>query len=339
MKSHTGSDIKNPWLPKDKQNVEQYIYLSEIPNGLNAEEVYTSISDLDTWNIPDNWKLENIKTELSKEDNRDYKDLIEDIIRLNIDGTSADMSLFKIMEDKYKFSLQINDVIKQSSLDCIQHTIDDSELNDKCIRFSDKLTGEIAYFPGIGSKVLEEVDLLQLKSKYIYQVDKNIYVISAKSNEDEYKSLFLYYHYDSKEKNKEDIDIRYLRENGKRLCDVYVDTKIVLNYVDSNHSYNERLGKEFSVFQEIYNIDLNTFEKYIDKDKFPPLDKLLTKDNLGGYKLKYNINDTFYFMGLDSILPDKCIQKIYPYSIYEDWYSIIGHKPIIIVGDKLYIED
>ena len=124
-----------------------------------------SISDLDTWNVPDNWKLENIKTELSKEDNRDYKDLIEDIIRLNIDGESADISLFSIMEEKYKFSLQINDVIKQSSLDCIKHTIDDSELNDKCIRFSDKLTGEIAYFPGIGAKVLEEVDLLQLKSK------------------------------------------------------------------------------------------------------------------------------------------------------------------------------
>ena len=338
MKSHTGSDIKNPWLPKDKQNVEQYIYLSQIPKGLNAEEVYTSVSDLDTWNIPDNWKLENIKTELSKEDNRDYKNLIEDIIRLNIDSESADMSLFSIMEEKYKFSLQINDVIKQSSLDCIKHTIDDSELNDKCIRFSDKLTGEIAYFPGIGSKVLEEVDLLQLKSKYIYKVDKNIYVISAKSNDDS-KSLFLYYEYDSKEKNIEDIDIRYLRENGKRLCDVYLDTKIVLNYADSNHPYNNKLGKEFSVFQEIYNIDLNIIDKYTNKDKFPSLDKLLNKDNLEGYKLKYNINDTFYFMGLDSILPEKCIQKIYPYSIYEEWYSVVSHKPIVILNDKLYIQD
>ena len=35
---------------------------------------------------------------------------------------------------------------------------------------------------------------------------------------------------------------------------MYVDTKVVLNYSDSNHSYNERLGKEFSVFQEIYKI-------------------------------------------------------------------------------------
>ena len=75
-------------------------------------------------------------------------------------------------------------------------------------------------------------------------------------------------------------------------------------------------------------------------DEPPSLDKLLHKDRFMGYKLKYNINDTFYFMGLDSILPDKCIQKIYPYSIYEeDNWSIYGEKPIIILGDKLYVED
>ena len=34
-----------------------------------------------------------------------------------------------------------------------------------------------------------------------------------------------------KEKDLDKIDIRYLRENGKRLCDVYVDTKMILNYV------------------------------------------------------------------------------------------------------------
>ena len=63
-------------------------------------------------------------------------------------------------------SLEINSVIKESSLDCIQHTKDDPELNDKCIRFSDKLSGEIAYFPGISAKVLENIDIIQLKAKY-----------------------------------------------------------------------------------------------------------------------------------------------------------------------------
>ena len=43
------------------------------------------------------------------------------------------------MERKYILSQEINLVIKESSLDCIQHTRDDPELNDKCIRFSDKL--------------------------------------------------------------------------------------------------------------------------------------------------------------------------------------------------------
>ena len=45
-------------------------------------------------------------------------------------------------------------------------------------------------------------------------------------------------------------------------------------------------------------------------------------------------------MGLNSILPDKCIQKIYPYSIYEeDNYSIHTEKPIIILDGNVYIQD
>ena len=54
----------------------------------------------------------------------------------------------------------------------------------------------------------------------------------------------------------------------------------------------------------------------------------------------YNINDTFYYMGLDSILPDKCIQKIFPYSIYEsDNFSVYTENPIIILDGGLYITD
>ena len=88
--------------------------------------------------------------------------------------------------------MQITNIIKESSLDCIQHTTDDPELNDKCIRFSDKLTGEIAYFPGIGAKVLEHTDIIQLKSKYIYKVKENLYVISAKSDDNDH-NIYLYY--------------------------------------------------------------------------------------------------------------------------------------------------
>ena len=73
----------------------------------------------------------------------------------------------------------INSVIKESALACIPHTRVDPELNEKCIRFSDKLSGEIAYFPGINSEVLDNIDIIQLKAKYLYYIKPNIYVISA----------------------------------------------------------------------------------------------------------------------------------------------------------------
>jgi len=339
MRSHTGKDLKNPWLPKEKQNVEQYLYLSSLPNGLNLEDIYNNISKRNNWSLPKGWKKADVKIELSKEANKDTLDLIESIIRLNLNdgGLSSDEYLFNVMEKKYKFSLQISDIIKESSLDCIKHTTDDPELNDRCIRFSDKLTGEIAYFPGIGAKVLEHTDIIQLKSKYIYKVKDNIYVISAKSDDNDH-NIYLYYEYKT-DKKTDKIDIRYLRENGKRLCDVYIDTNMVLNNVVSTHPYNEKLDKEFSVFQEIYSIPSDIIEDYVDKDKFPDLEKLIKKEYLQGYKLKYNVNDSFFYMGTDVILSDKCIQKIYPYSIYEeDAWQIQDENPIIILDGELFIQ-
>ena len=159
------------------------------------------------------------------------------------------------MERKYRVSLEITSVIKESSLDCIKHTKDDPELNDKCIRFSDKLSGEIAYFPGISAKVLENIDIIQLKAKYLYHIKPNVYVISASN--DQGNNLFIYYEYSSSKgtgTTEKDVDIRYIREKGRRLCDVYIDTMMILNYVDKEHPYNKRLGKEFSVYQEIYSI-------------------------------------------------------------------------------------
>ena len=52
MKSHTGKNLKDPWLPKEKQNVEQYLYLSTLPNGFNPEDVYSYISKLSNWSVP-----------------------------------------------------------------------------------------------------------------------------------------------------------------------------------------------------------------------------------------------------------------------------------------------
>ena len=62
--------------------------------------------------------------------------------------------------------------------------------------------------------------------------------------------------------------------------------------------------------------------------------------SLKGYKLKYNINDTYYYMGLDSILPDKCIQRIYPYKIYENEnYKVDSIPPRVIYKGDLYIQN
>ena len=332
MKSHVD-------LPKEDRNVAQYLYISTIPKGLSNEEVYSQLANdpNETWIIPKFGT--DIKQGLSKAENRETKEIIESIVKINVDsdGESADNHLFEIMEAKYRVSLEINSVIKESALDCIQHTRDDPELNDKCIRFSDKLSGEIAYFPGISSKVLENIDQIQLKARYIYKVQDNVYVISAAS--DEGNNLFIYYEYAASK--DEDIDIRYVRDNGRRLCDVNLDKWMVLNYAQPDHPYNKRLTNEFSVYQEIYKMSMAVIEEYdYLHNEFPPLDKILLKDSLKGYKLKYNINETFYYMDTDSIFPDKCIQRIYPYTDYEnDNYKTDNIKPRVIYKGELYIKD
>jgi hypothetical protein len=330
MRSHTQ-------LPKEDRNVEQYLYLSTLPQGVNLESVYKSLKNDEnhTWLIPE-FTEENIKVELNKPEYKDFKEVLDSIIRVNVDtgGGSADNHLFEIMERKYRVSLEINAVIKESSLDCIQHTRDDPELNDKCIRFSDKLSGEIAYFPGISAKVLENIDIVQLKAKYLYHIKPNVYVISASN--DEGNNLFIYYEYLSTE--EKEPDIRYIREKGRRLCDVYIDSMMILNYVQKDHPYNKRLGKEFSVYQEIYTLDNDIIDEYISQDEFPSLNQLLVKDSLKGYKLKYNVNDTFYYMGLDSILPDICIQRVYPYQLYiDDNYKIDNIPARVIYNGELFI--
>lgn len=332
MKSHLD-------LPKEDRNVEQYLYLSALPQGTTLENIYKKLKNdpNQTWIVPE-FPDDSIKSELSKLENREFKEIIDSIIKINIDsgGESSDYHLFEIMESKYRVSLEINSVIKESSLDCIQHTRDDPELNDRCIRFSDKLTGEIAYFPGIDAKVLENIDIIQLKTKFLYHIKPNIYVISASN--DEGNNIFIYYEY--AHDNKNEPDIRYIRENGKRLCDVYLDTMMILNYVTKDHPYNKRLGKEFSVFQEIYTVEDKIIDEYIHIDEFPPLNKILVKDLLKGYKLKYNVNDSFYYMGINSILPEKCIQRIYPYKIYEDDnYKIDNIKARVIYNGELFIQE
>ena len=56
---------------------------------------------------------------------------------------TTDQMLFNIMERKYNINEKLNNIIKESSVDCLKHTTDDPILNNKCIQFSSKLQNEI----------------------------------------------------------------------------------------------------------------------------------------------------------------------------------------------------
>ena len=323
MKSHLDLD-------EDQRDVEQYLYISSLPEGNTYNDIYKSLKDLDTWELPDCPNDKVIQT-LSKSDNKDMKSIFDMIITINNDSESIDLHLYAIMEKKYNFSNQINSVIKESSLDCIQHTKDDPELNNKCIRFSDNLIDEISYFPGIGCQLLELIDTKQLEANYIFHIKPDIYVIYG-FNDDKNK-IFLYYRY--KKDKDENIDIRYIRDNGTLLAEIYEKEKLLFKYVDKDHPYNETLTSKFSVYQEMFSI-----KDDLELDDFPSLDRLTINDNLEGYKLKYNVNDTYYFIAKNSIINDNSITKIYPYKHFvEDNYTHIFLKPIIIYNGKLYIEE
>jgi len=324
-------------LLKDQRNVEQYIYLSMMPTGDSIQSVYQEIKDLQTWNVPD-FKTEDIKSEIVKSSNKQFKELIDMIIKINndTDNKSADQLLFDIMEKKYNISTEINDIIKESSLDCIPHTRDDPYLNDKCIRFDDKLINEISYFPGMGLKTIEQVDAIQLKSK-IYHVKPDFYVVGATEKTTK-KDIYIYYQLDTN--SSDNIDIRYLRENAKRIADINIQENILYLYSRNDHELNKKLGKEFSVYQEIYSLSDHIYENFIAKDTFVHIDKMTPKESLYGYKLKDNVYSTYYFMAYEILQKEHSILRMYLFDEYEiNSYQYQDLIPRVVFNGKLYIQD
>ena len=92
---------------------------------------------------------------------------------------TVDQLIFDIMENKYNISQEIINVIKESSIDCIQNSRDNIVLNENCIRFDKSVQDEAAFFPGINDSNLNTIDERQLESK-IQKITDEIYIIPGK---------------------------------------------------------------------------------------------------------------------------------------------------------------
>ena len=184
--------------------------------------------------------------------------------------------------------------------------------------------------------MLETIDVIQLRSQTLYYIKPNLYVVAGESKGQ--KQRFIYYEYSLKDKEtRDDIDIRYLRENATRLADMYVNERMLLVFSPKDHPVNKRLGKEFSVYQEQYVIDEDIITDYLQEDKFPSLSKLTTPSHLLGYKLKYNVNNTFYYMEKE-VTDESRIMKMYPYTEYEaDNYITWGLVPVYLHKGGIYL--
>ena len=199
-------------LPEKERYVDQYLYLST-PEGDTVESLFNNMKKSNKWDdigkidIPES---ENINKYLLTRHRNIYQ-LIQKIINIKqtTNGYTTDEMMFNIMERKYNISNKILDIIKESSVDCIQHTKDNIYLNDKCMRFSKQLLEEDSFFIGMSTDDINKLDNIQLKPKIYKFIEPNIHVLSS-----DQENKLIYYLAD---KNKKDI--RYIRENGKRILD------------------------------------------------------------------------------------------------------------------------
>ena len=67
-------------------------------------------------------------------------------VKIETDDRTIDQMMFDIMERKHKISNKITDIIKESSVDCIQNTKDNFALNQRCLRFSEILFIELILY-------------------------------------------------------------------------------------------------------------------------------------------------------------------------------------------------
>ena len=329
--------------PKDR-TVEEYLYLSAFPEGESLIDIYKGLKDSDIWDIPEieHSNDKELKELLTTEYKTTY-DLLNNLVKIKTESlqNTLDQNLFNIMEKKYVISQEVTDLIKEASVDCIQNTRDDISINKNCLEFDELLQDETAYFPGVSSERLNEIDIKQLESKINVYLPPDIFVVSALQED---KQVFLYtkLNKNEKENNK---DIRYIKENGKLIGIFDIELGIYQKFMLDGHELDKKMGTKLSVFQELYTIDhiiLDNIRDSLRVDEtdipFPPLSKLLKENNLIGYKVKYNITEDFFYMPIES--ETNRILKIFPYSISEELeFSDINLDPIFIVNKNLYVLD
>lgn len=296
-------------LPDEERTVEQYLYLTMLPEGNTVEEVFDSLQKLE-WSEVDKISITgDVKKELIEKHKQVYKTVTKIIsMKKETKDRTVDQELFDIMERKYNISSKISEIIKEASVDCIQNTRDDIQLNEKCLRFSKKLEQEESHFPGITSSRLNELDQKQFKSQFIFHIKPDTYVVLAKKNE---QDIFIYYRVQDE---GGDTDIRYIRENGFRLADYDPFHKVISYYEKKVHPLNESLGKKFSVFQSIYGVPEYLIESKIEKNIFPGIDEIINEENKKGLIIKYNISEKLFY----SPAKKSKIIKLYDYQNYID---------------------
>lgn len=312
-------------LPPADRNVDEYLYISAIPEGDNVDDVFKTLKESKWPEVDDIEYEENIKSKLIDKHKPVYKTITKILsMKKETQNRSVDQLLFDIMEKKENISSKISDIIKESSVDCIQNTTDDIQLNEKCLRFSSKVKEENSHFPGLTSYELNELDKKQFTSTFQYFIKPDIYVVLAKKQNR--APLYIYYKLIKGETN---VDVRYIRENGTRLCDYDPSKKIFINYESKDHPLNDIIGKEFSIFQGLYKIPDFIYDNKILKSKFPKINEIINEDNLIGYLVKYNVTRKLFYSPANT---SRNIIKLY--DLYEgDNITIEKSKPLLIIKD------
>uniref|UniRef100_A0A6C0L3G5 Helicase C-terminal domain-containing protein n=1 Tax=viral metagenome TaxID=1070528 RepID=A0A6C0L3G5_9ZZZZ len=336
MRSHIGNDKDKdgnplpPLLPEKDRNVEQYLYLSFLPSGETFEEIFDDLRK-NKWPEVNDIVInedDDIKMKLLMNHKPVHKTITKILsMKKETHNRSIDQMLFDIMERKNQISSKIGDIIKESSVDCIQNTRDDIQLNEKCLRFSQKLKDEDSHFPGVSSNELNKIDTKQFQSNFLFHIRPNIYVVLAKGVD----NIFVYYQLEGE---NEDPDIRYIRENGFRIADYEPKRRLFSIYENADHPLNEFLGNKLSVFKTMYKTPDHIYENQIKKLSFPKLEDIEVEDNRIGHIIKYNITERLFY----SPLQKTNLMKLYDLQSYQlNNYSIEKVKPILLRNKKIYM--